>query len=177
MSGHSEHDAGTRRRLLAGLAVACLPRLGGAQGLAPPKGPVLLSLSGRITCGNTATGRCDLDLAALAALPGLSLKVRTPWEARPRTYAGPRLRDVLELAGAQGTMLHATALNDYRVDIPVVDALRWDMIVAHRLDGQAIRVRDRGPLMVIYPYDQDPVLNAEVFHNRSIWQLRHIEVR
>ena len=37
-------------------------------------------------------------------------------------------------------------------------------------------VRTRGPLFVIYPFDADPRLQNARFYERSIWQLRSIEV-
>ena len=37
-------------------------------------------------------------------------------------------------------------------------------------------VRDKGPLFVIYPFDEAPELNNETYYGRSAWQVKSIEV-
>ena len=64
-----------------------------------------------------------------------------------------------------------------RVDIPVEDAQRFDLIVARLLDDQPMAVRDKGPLFTIYPFDAREELRNAVYYSRSAWQLRTIEVR
>lgn len=137
--------------------------------------PTVLTVSGRLRKPGPE-GRIDLDMAALAALPQQAFSTRTPWFDRPRRFSGPLLRDVLVLAGAQGDRLRLWALNDYRVDLPFSDAQRYDVLLARLLDGQPMRVRDKGPLFVIYPFDQVPDLHDVSYYSRSAWQLRTIEV-
>ncbi|MEO6409595.1 MAG: hypothetical protein ABIO45_12700, partial [Burkholderiaceae bacterium] len=55
--------------------------------------------------------------------------------------------------GAAGGDLRAVALNDYRADIPAEDVQRDEVMVAYLLDDEPMRVRDKGPLVVIYPFD------------------------
>jgi len=165
---------GCRRRWL--LATALAGVLGTALALPAPKQRVVLSLSGHITHRN-AGAQADFDLEMLEALPQHSFTTQTPWDKTPRKFTGPLLRDVLEAAGAQGQVLHAVALNDYKVDIPAQDAQQFDVIVAHHIDDQPMRVRDRGPLFIVYPYDTDPVLRNGRFFSRSIWQLRRLDVQ
>jgi hypothetical protein len=50
------------------------------------------------------------------------------------------------------------------------------VIVAHRIDGQPIPVRERGPFFVIYPFDQAPELRNARYYQRSIWQLEAVEI-
>ncbi len=117
-----------------------------------------------------------LGLAALDQLPQHSFTADTPWYRRPITVSGPLLRDVLALAGADGTQLRAVALNEYQVVIPVEDAQRHRVIVATRMDGQPMPVRDKGPFFVIYPFDAEPQLRQATYYARSIWQLRRLTV-
>lgn len=129
------------------------------------------------------TGKVDprgapvaLTLAQLQALPQHSFRTATPWTSGIDTYTGPLLRDVLKLAQANGQRLKAAALNDYTVEIPLQDALATDVIVAHQVNGKAISVRDKGPLFVIYPFSSRPDLQSTTYYQRSIWQLKSIEV-
>jgi len=140
---------------------------------AAPKGPVVLSVSGKV---KSPPGRADFDMAALAALPQHHHTTATPWYREARKFSGPLLRDVLAAAGAQGQALRAIALNDYRVDIPVGDVQRFDVILARLLDDQPMAVREKGPLFVMYPFADHAELRNAVYFSRCAWQLKAIEV-
>jgi hypothetical protein len=173
-----ELQAHGRRSLLQALALTPLAWSASAAGeetLASPAGPVVLSVAGQVQRTN-APGRADFDMAMLAAMPQRSFRTQTPWYAQPRRFTGPLLRDVLQAARAQGQTLRLTALNDYRVDMPLEDARRFDVIVARLLDDQPMPVREKGPLFVIYPFDDVPALRTATHYGRSAWQLRTITV-
>ena len=51
-----------------------------------------------------------------------------------------------------------------------------DTILATRMDGQLMSVRDKGPLFLIYPFDLDSGLYNEKYFARSVWQIKEIEV-
>jgi hypothetical protein len=163
------------RRTLLGLA--CLPLFAPAAdaALEAPDGAVVLTVSGRVREANRA-GAAAFDMAMLQRLPQASFSTRTPWYSQPRKFSGPLLRDVLGAAGAQGTLLRAVALNDYRVDIPFDDAKRFDLLLARLLDDKPMPVRDRGPLFIIYPFDQQSALRNPLYYSRCAWQLKAIEV-
>jgi hypothetical protein len=63
------------------------------------------------------------------------------------------------------------------VDIPVADAANPQVIVAYRMNGETMRVRDKGPLWLIYPLSSDPSLQAEATHSKMIWQIKALEIR
>ncbi len=166
--------AGRRAWLRQGtglLLATALPALA----LDKPARPVLLTLRGRVRIPNDGV-QAHFDMPMLEALPQTSFTTRTPWYAQPRRFTGPLLRDVLASAGCQGQTLRLIALNDYRIDIPFDDAQRHDVIVARLLDDKPMGVRDKGPLFVIYPFDDRPELRSALFYSRSAWQLRTIEV-
>jgi hypothetical protein len=149
-----------------------------SSGLRPTQaagGPVVLVLRGRLQRPN-AGAVFQFDMAALEQLPQRSFRTRTPWYANPREFTGPLLRDVLGAAGAEGSLLRISALNDYRVDVPFDDAVSRDPILARLLDGQPMPVRDKGPLFMIYPFDDRPELRSAVYYSRSVWQVKSIEV-
>jgi hypothetical protein len=165
-----------RRHALRALVLAPLVAVWRpAAALDVPAGPVVLSLTGRVRQPN-AGAAAHFDMPMLASLPQHSFTTRTPWYAAARRFTGPLLRDVLSIAGASGTLLKVTALNDYRVDVPWTDAQQHDLILARLIDGQPMAVRDKGPLFMIYPFDQQPELRSAVYYSRSAWQLRTIEI-
>ena len=168
--------------LVAAARRACLAALLGfvsaasGEPLQPPQGAVLLTLAGKLARADAA-GEARFDMAMLAALPQHSFTTRTPWYPQPRKFTGVRLRDLLAAVGAGGSDVRAIALNDYRADIPAEDIARHDVTIAYLLDDQPMRVRDKGPLVVIYPFDSRPEIRTAVHHSRAVWQLHRIEVK
>lgn len=140
-----------------------------------PKGPVVLQVSGLIEAHNQGKVAA-LDMRALQALPQKSFTTQTPWDQKPVSFSGPLLRDVLKLVKAKGQHIRAVALNDYRVKLPVSDAREHDVVVAVQMNGQAIPVRTKGPLFIVYPFDAKKELQHKTYYERSIWQLKAIEV-
>lgn len=117
------------------------------------------------------------DMAALDGLPQTAVTTTTPWYDGARTFSGPLLRTVLQRAGVTGTMLKITALNDYSVEIPAEDLDLYGVVLASRIDGKPLSVRDKGPLFVIYPFDSRTDLKQEKFYSRAAWQVAKITAR
>lgn len=167
-----------RRRLVLGLLLTGSALLLARPGLAQDAGPTgkkILTISGKIGAGQ-AGAKVAFDLSRLESLPQRSFTTQTPWQDKPVQFSGPLLRDVLASVKAQGSQLKAIALNDYKVSIPVSDSLRFDVVLALRINGELIPVRHKGPLFVVYPYDSDEELRNTLYYSRSIWQLKAIEV-
>lgn len=170
------HPPLTRRQSLQALAgLAAVAACGPSSALDVAAGPVVLVITGRVRQPNAGT-TAQFDMAMLERLPQHSFTTRTPWYASARRFTGPLLRDVLAAAGANGRMLRVTALNDYRVDVPWEDAQRHNLILARLIDGQPMAVRDKGPLFMLYPFDDEPDLRSAIYYSRSAWQLKLIEV-
>lgn len=163
----------TRRHVILALL---LSPAAPALALDAPKGKVVLSLTGNVKATN-AGARADFDMDQLAALPQVSFTTRTPWFKAPVKFTGPLLRDVLAAADARGSTLTAVALNDYKVEIPADDARQHGVIVARLMDDKPMAVRDKGPLFIVYPFDDKAELKSERFYNRSAWQLRELRVQ
>lgn len=145
-----------------------------ALALEAPTGPVVLTVKGKIS--NTNAGdTAQFDMAMLEKLKGRKGEMETPWTEGKVTFEGPLLREVLAAAGATGTSLKVRALNDYAADVPADDA-KLDTILANKLDGKPMSVRDKGPLMLVYPFDLDADLYNEKYFSRSVWQIKEIEV-
>jgi hypothetical protein len=147
-----------------------------AEALAPPQGPVLLTVTGRIAHTN-APGRAEFDRAALEAVGLHRVRTSTVWTDGVSTFEGPLLSDLLDRVGAAGTTLVAHALNDYWVEIPVDDCRRYKVVLALTRDGLPLQRRDKGPIWVVYPRDDHAELRSEKVNSRWVWQLDQLEVR
>jgi hypothetical protein len=166
----------THRRLIitclfTATAVFALPALA----LDAPKERPILTVSGKIGVKN-AGDVARFDMKMLEALPQQSFTTRTPWYDRPVKFSGPLLADVLAAVKASGTTVYAVAINDYRISIPVADT-QHKPIVAILLDDKPMQVREKGPLFVIYPFDSSAELRNSVFYERSIWQLKALDIQ
>lgn len=140
-----------------------------------PKGKVVLTLTGvpRTNVGRTL----QFDLAGLDALGTVRYSVfDRQAEGRRVSFSGPLLRTVLEVAGADGTVLHGVALNDYAVDVPASDAEEFPVMLATRADGRRMSVAHYGPTRFVYP-TSGYRLDKTTYDPRWIWQLARIDVR
>lgn len=147
-----------------------------ALALEAPKGRVILTVSGNITETNSDQGAL-FDREMLLELGVDSMDTGTPWTEGVNTFSGPRLAALLDTVGAKGESLSVTALNDYSANLPVQDAYDHNIMLAMDVNGKKMSVRDKGPIFVLYPFADDPSLNNEVIHNRSVWQVKAITVK
>ena len=147
-----------------------------ADSLPPPQGEIVLRVSGKIGRTNQPDGTVALDQAMLDALPQHRLMTTSTVNDGKRQFDGFLMRDLLDLVDAEGTMLRAMAYNDYVVDLPISDFVRYDVLVASRMDGIELSPRDKGPFWLVYPRDDHEELQDIRFDYRWIWQLREIKV-
>ncbi|WP_404344980.1 molybdopterin-dependent oxidoreductase [Vreelandella venusta] len=146
-----------------------------AQALDSPTGSVILKVTGNITQTNVGD-EAHFDKVMLEALTQRTTDTSTPWHDGVVSFEGPLGRALLEAVGAEGEQLNVVALNDYSSMVPVSDFYDHEVILAMRADGQPLRVRDHGPLFIIYPFDENPSLLNEEILTRSVWQVKRIEV-
>lgn len=133
---------------------------------------IILSVSGKIS----SEAPTEYSIAMLENLPMAEIVTKTPWHDGPVTFEGVPLKDLMSFLGATGENVEFIALNDYRVAIPASDFSSHNPILAYRMNGELMSVRNKGPLFVIYPFDDDPELNNETYYARSVWQVRSIVV-
>ncbi|WES29586.1 oxidoreductase [Varunaivibrio sulfuroxidans] len=135
-----------------------------------------MSVSGAITRTN-APGRADFDRAMLEALGLKKLTTTTAWTTGEQHFLGISFDTLLDTVGAHGKALSVSALNDYTFEIPMAEIKAFHPLVALKHNGAYMPVRDKGPLWIVYPRDDFPVLKERKYDYRWVWQLRRINVR
>lgn len=152
-----------------GAFLACAPR---ATALDPrtPEGPVILTVAQ--SGGETWT----FDRAMLQSLGWTTITTVTSFTVGPQEFSGIPLAALIDATGATGMVIEATALNDYRVELPFAHAADHDVFLALDQNGQPMRVRDRGPVWIVYPQDSLRPANDR-FDTFMVWQLRDIVFR
>ena len=154
------------------LFISCMSIASHAADL--PKGRVLLTVSGAIETAGLQQ-ESTFDLAMLNSLPQYTVTTHNPWTKGVHTYQGFSAADLLKQLGSTATLLQITALNEYMTEIPLSDFTEHGAILATYLDGKPMSVRNLGPIMMIYPFDEHEELKSEMFYGRSIWQIDRIK--
>lgn len=147
-----------------------------ANSLPPPNGEVLLKVSGRIH--NTSDGEyAYFDRAMLESIGLWSVKTSTPWSNVPNRFEGVLARDLLRAVGAKGDRVTAKALNDYVIDIPLTDFLKYPVILAIKKNDDYLKIRDKGPIQIVYPRDSFSELNSPRYSQKWVWHLSELIVK
>ncbi len=178
---------------LPGLAVLlllfCAPPAAGAapyEQVTPPtlrpgdpipaaKGRAVLEVFGAVN-GPGEGAPLRLDLRTLERLGTIRFTSRNNWYDRPVTYEGVLGSVFLRFVGVPpgATKMKMRALNDYVTRIPIEDFLRWPVMLALKLNGEYMSVRDKGPIWIVYPNHLDETLMSRAYQGRWIWQLAEI---
>jgi len=165
--------------ILRSIIPACLVAMSMATGvqaheLGVPENDVVLTASGELDVTNVDnTAQFDMDM--LMALDSTIIETSTIWTDGVQEFEGVQLHVLLERLGVTSGTILATAINDYTIEIPVEDAVVDGPMIAYKLNQEFMSVRDKGPLWVVYPYDDNTDYRSEVTYSRSIWQLDRIE--
>ena len=94
------------------------------------------------------------------------------------TVSGPRLRDILSIAGVSGKTVAAKAADDYEAEIPMTDLTTYDVIVAVKVDGKPITADENGPSRILYPVLDNPKLkDDEAIGGREVFALKQLTVK
>ena len=174
---------GADMKRLGLLAVAMLGAIIGAFSLATPgaaldrpSGPVILTVTGAITHTNDGD-RAVFDRALLERLGKAKIKTTTVWTDGVNEFEGVPVKTLLDAVGRKGHKLRAMAINDYTIEL---DAREFDTVpalLATKMNGVELKVRDKGPIWLVFPRDDFPAFRSESNNFKWIWQLKTITVQ
>lgn len=117
-----------------------------------------------------------LTLQDLDELDQITFTTSTIWTDAEVTFSGVSLKALLEGLNIAGPAIELIALNDYSITIPMDELDTPLPIIATRMDGEQMSVRDKGPFWLVYDYDSDEKFQNETIYSRSIWQLNRIKI-
>lgn len=143
--------------------------------LAVPTGDIMLTIAGNIQKTN-AGAEAQFDLEMLHALGYRTLRTSTPWTDGTHEFGGVLMKDVLEAVGADGKTVVAESLNNngYRIDIS--DFLNYPVLLATSVDGERLRIRDKGPLWIVYPRDEFAELWQQPTERKTMWHITRLSI-
>lgn len=147
-----------------------------AKDLPEPEGPVILTVSGKIA--HVTDGKiAEFDRQLLEELGTSTIRTTTPWHDGITTFEGVSAQRLMDHVGADGNVVVATALNQYQAEIPLSDFRDKGVLLALKAEGEYLSIRDKGPIFIIYPFDQDETLRNEMHYARSVWQVKAFEIK
>jgi len=178
------HAAPTITRLRAvlllfavALCLALMPaRQAAADELAQPSGRVILTVEGNISTTN-AGDSAQFDRALLESLGTHRVVTGNPWVDGEVEFEGVLVSRLLEAVGAGSQRFKAVALDGYAVEVKGIDFAKYPVLLALKMDGKYMSVRNKGPLWIIVPFSDHPELDVTSSRYISIWQLTSISVR
>jgi hypothetical protein len=135
---------------------------------------VVLTVMGAVAANS---GRVELSLADLEAVGPVELNTHTPWTEGEQRFTGVLASKLLQEVGSRGEMIDAIALDDRKVTIPRKELEKYPIIIAFKHNGQYMRIRDKGPLWIIYPLDEYPELRTLQREHRMVWHLQALMIK
>ena len=151
--------------------------LSAGDAIPAPSEEVIVTVTGKIDNANV-DDTIQMDMPTIESVGMYEYTLADPFDEVEVTYQGPLMRDLLALWGvpADATNLHMVALNDYAVDVPIADLLKYPVLLAVKQGGEYMPISTRGPSMLVYPYD-DFDFDRALYDNYWIWQIKSIEVQ
>jgi hypothetical protein len=163
-------------RLLSCIFVVLISTNASAAELAKPDGAVILSVSGNIANTN-APGIAQFDHALLASIGQTEFITDTHWTEGDHSFSGVSVAALAHLVGAKGVNVHAVALNDYAIEIPLQELIDHGALLATSMDGKPLRIRDYGPIWIVFPIKQRPEIRTDRNRDFWIWQLTSLDIK
>lgn len=170
-------------RILGAAAILTVLALKNAHALEPATGEVLLVINGNIEKSNATRNNepvAEFDREMLESYGLTTLTTSTPWTGEAiNEFGGIRMNTLLETLGVDSnfTSLRATAADDYWFELTEIDYEKYPIIVAFSKNGEAMSVRELGPLWIMFPWDEYPELMNEKSKASSVWQLIELTVK
>jgi hypothetical protein len=130
-------------------------------GCAAKPGDALITVKGDI--GKTNSGdNYVIDQATFDSL-SVELTYNDPWMGDGLKYKGILLKDLIDLVkpGNDVTTVALICTDGKEYDIALADALNFDIILAHWVDGITLDEGNGGPVKVAYPDDAKSIYPDE----------------
>ncbi len=158
------------------------------------QGHVLLTLGGAVTETNlpargetdggllgylevTHDGAAGFDAAILDGLEHIQITIAYGPQDHKRdiAFSGPRLSDLMRMAGAEGKTAKPMAMDGYQSEIPWTSIETHQPIVATHADGSPMGIGGYGPTMIVFPPTDDVDL-AQEQAGQQVWALAYIGI-
>lgn len=162
-------------RLLCVIFSAAFPMVFVAEA-SGAEAPVLLVVEGSAGAENDGvTAHFTMD--DLRRLPSVSFETETIWFTGSQRFTGVPVAVLMRQLGVRKGMLKMIASDNFSRNISLSIAVENGAIIAYQRNGALMTVRNKGPLRLVYPFDDYPPLKRDELFSNAIWQLVRIVVK
>ncbi len=100
-----------------------------------------------------------------------------PWYTGSRNFTAIKLSTLLDYFHIKNAKrVKFKALNDYVSITPISDIQTYQPYLVYMMDGEQMRIRDKGPFWLIYDLSKAPELDTEYFRQQMTWQIATITI-
>lgn len=121
-------------------------------------------------------GEFSFSQEDILALSDQDVVTETPWTDGSLTFRGAPLAAVLAEAGIEQGWVNARGLNNYSINLPVNQVLAAHAFLAVHMNGELMRIKDKGPFWIVFPWSEHPDLLTRDVRAWSVWQLQALSV-
>ncbi len=112
-------------------------------------------------------------------LPSTQFTTELPWlpEGETATFRGFTMFDLiahLKLTNIKSATF--IALNDYKASAPYSDLEKYKPLVAYSMNGEPMKIRDKGPFWFLYDLTKYPEVDIPDYHTQMVWQIKEISL-
>ncbi len=149
------------------------------------QGKPIVTITGKIKASQARSGagtkppdRIEMDRASLTAVGLVEYATPDFFEKKVNRFRGVLMRDLLALwqVSPEATKVTLTALNDYKITIPIALLQQYPVLLAMEQEGAVMQPDYRGPAMIVTPYEQYPAVTALANRDYWIWQVTKIQI-
>ena len=144
--------------------------------LAVPQGEVILEVTGKIAMTNEDE-YAIFDQDMIDNMPQFIINTSSHISDEINKFEGIRFYDLLIKLGATGTVVNITAWDDYVIQIDIKDLKKYGVLLATHENGKRLTLSDKGPMFVVFPFSENEEIQRDDYYNKSIWQVKEIDVQ
>ena len=100
-----------------------------------------------------------------------------PWLKEQNEFSGFKVSELLQyLKLDKVTSVTFSALNDYRSTTSIEDIIQYEPIIAYKINGKTLKIRDKGPYWLVFNLDKHPQISTDQYFDKMVWQINRITI-
>jgi len=153
--------------MLASLLVGCAPK---QAETGSNLGPSVLKVTGSIE--NKNSGDAYVFDEAAFEKQSVDRTMDDAWMGNGLNYRGILLSDIVKTVkpASGATTITVICTDKKQIDVPIEDANKWEILMAHYQDGKIIPEKNGGPVKIVFPAD------ARTKYTDEMWMWYVIEL-
>tara|TARA_Y100001956_G_scaffold82110_1_gene101783 strand:- start:3743 stop:4219 length:477 start_codon:yes stop_codon:yes gene_type:complete len=113
----------------------------------------------------------------VSQLEAKTFETQLPWIDGSKAFTGFTASSLLDhFKISDAFSLSFIALNDYAASTRIEDILQYNPIIAYEMEGEKMKVRNKGPYWLIFNLTKYPEIDNATYHSQMVWQIDEIMI-